>query len=419
MDRDVTLELLKYRLHCESKADKLSEYEEIRKAELKHRYFKTAKMAGVYAFVEQSQVVTEDHLYHAIALAEESGKAFDRILRRDRPYARLATYICTINREVTQADLVEDLPFYKGTESQKKDMMTLAIAHGYKSNMIIRKNTVDGIDFFSGDSLPETDLNQIRFSYSSNFTKDYRLEVQPWHHMHRLCTSKGYHWVNHHLLENADYPGGGYRDEMHVMPGFNLLVLDVDDGTPIDTAKLLLEEYNYLIHTTKSHTNDKNRYRIILPLSHTLSMDTKEYTTFMKNVFSWVPLPIDTQTGQRARKWETFPGQYWYNNNGELLDATKFIPKTKKSEELNQEISKQTNLNALERWFIMHTQEGNRNNKLLRYALCLVDTGQDFDSVQNNVLGLNQKITEPLDEREILTTIMQTVMKKITIRDSK
>ena len=420
MNRDVTLELLEYRLHCESKAEKMSEYEEIRKAELKHRYFKAAKMAGVYAFVEQSQVVTEDHLYHAIALAEQSGRAFERILRRDRPYARLATYVCTIGREVTQADLTEDLPFYKGTETQKRDMMTLAIAHGYRNNMIIKKNTVDDIDFFSGSALPETDLNKMMFSYSTDYTKDYNSEIRPWKDMYKLCTSKGHHWVNHHLEENIDYPGkGGYRDEMHVIPGFNVLVLDIDDGTPIDTAKLLLEEYIYLIHTTKSHTPAKNRYRVLMPLSHTLSMDAKEYKAFMKNVFSWVPLPVDTQTGQRTRKWETFPGQYCYNNNGELLDATKFIPKTKKSDELNRAISQQTNLTALERWFVMHTQEGNRNNKLLRFALCCVDMDQDFNSVQNNVLGLNQKIKEPLDEREIHTTIMQTVAKNIALRDSK
>lgn len=417
MNRDVTLQMLEYRLHCEEKAEKLSEYEEIRKAELKHRYFKVAKMAGVYAFVEQAQVVTEDHLYHAIALAEESGRAFDGILKRDRPYARLATYICTIGREVTQADLVEDLPFYKGSESQKKDMMTLAVAYGSKNNMVIKRSTEDGIDFFSGDSLPETDLNKVVFSFSTEYTKDYRSMIRPWQDLHKLCTAKDHHWVNHHLMENPDYPGGNYRDEMHVLPGFNLLVLDVDDGTPVDTTRLLLEEYTYLIHTTKRHTDQKNRYRIILPLTHTISLDKKEYRQFMKNVYAWVPIAVDTQTFERSRKWETFPGKHWYNE-GELLDATKFIAKTKKSDELNQAIASQTNLTALERWFVLNTETGNRNNKLLRYSLCLVDMGQDLASVQNNVLSLNQKLVEPLEEKEILTTIMQTVTRKIAQRDA-
>lgn len=414
MNKDVTMELLEYRLHCEDRAAQLSEYEEIRKAELKHRYFKTAKLAGAYAFAEQAQVVTEDHLYHAIALAEESGRAFERILRRDRSYARLASYICSINREVTQADLIEDLPFYKGSEAQKKDMMTLAIAHGYKNNQIIMKNTVDGIDFFSGKSLPETDLESMIFSYSADFTKDYRSEVQAFDKLHTLCTAEGLHWVNHHLVESVEFPGrGGYRDEVHVSPGFNLMVLDIDDGTKVDTAMMLMEDYTFLLHTTKRHTEDVHRFRMIFPLSHTLTMDAKEYKEFMRNIYSWLPLSVDEQTNQRSRKWLTCPGEYKYNY-GELLDATLFIPKTKKADEQQAVVAQHTNLSALERWFINNTQEGNRNNQLARYAFACVDLGQDIDSVRNNVLSLNNKLDSPLGEVEILSTIMQSVAKKMS-----
>lgn len=413
--KDVTLKLIEYRQHCERLADRLSDYEEIRKAELKHRYFKTLKMAGVYAFIDKAQVVTEDHLYYAIALAEESGKAFERILKRDRAHARLATYICTIGREVTQADLVEDLPFYKGTEQQKRDMMKMAMAYGYKNNMVIKINTIDDIDFISGDSLPETDINKVHLSYSTDWTSNYKNQIGKFSEMHRLCTAKGYHWVNHHLASAPDSPGG-YRSEEHVQPGFDLLVLDIDDGTSVDTTRLLLQEYTYLIHTTKSSTADKNRYRIILPLSHYVTLTKVEYKEFMKNVYNWIPLNVDTGTTDRCRKWETFPGQHWYNQ-GELLEATKFINKTKKAEELKSNIAKQTNLSSLERWFVMHTESGNRNNNMLRYSLCLVDMGQDFDSVRNNTLALNQKLIDPLSETEILSTIMSTVMKKINERD--
>ena len=420
MDRDVTLEKLEYRLYCEDRASHLSEYEEIRRAELKHRYFKVAKLAGVYAFVEQSQMITEDHLYHAIALAEESGKAFDRILRRDRSYARLANYICTINREVTQADLVEDLPFYRGSESQKKDMMKLAIAHGYRHNQVIKINTVDDIDFFKGESLPETNLDEMIFSYSRHdITKGYTAQEQPFNKLHQLCSANtGIHWVNHHLAENVDYSGmGGYRDEMHVVPGFNLLVLDVDDGTKIDTAKTLMEDYTFLLHTTKRHTEDNNRFRMIFPLSHTLKMDNKEYKQFMRNVYNWLPLGVDEQTNQRSRKWLSHKGYHLYNY-GDLIDATLFIPKTKKADEQKAVVASQTNLTALERWFVNNTQEGNRNNQLLKYALACVDMKQDVDSVRNNVIALNEKLQSPLEEKEILSTIMTTVMRKITERNN-
>ena len=46
----------------------------------------------------------------------------------------------------------------------------------------------------------------------------------------------------------------GYRDEAHCLPGINLVVIDVDEGIDLDTAKLLLQDYKYLMHTTKRHT---------------------------------------------------------------------------------------------------------------------------------------------------------------------
>jgi hypothetical protein len=414
MSKDVTLELLDYRLHCERLADRMSEYEEVRKAELKHRYFKVAKMAGVYAFVDGSQAITEDHLYQAIALGEESGRAFEAILKRDRAYARLANYICSIGREVTQADLTEDLPFYKGTEANKRDMMTLAVAHGYKHNMIIKKSTVDGIEFYTGSSLPETSLDKLIFSFSkSDITKNYENEIRPWSDIEKLCTTPNVHWVNHHLLVNEDFPDmKGYRDEMHVAAGFNLVVLDCDDGTSVDTAKLLLEEYTYFLYTTKRSTPDKERFRIVFPISHVLEFDKKEYKEFMDNIFKWLPFEVDTQTGQRSRKWLSNPGQVYYND-GELLDALEFIPKTKKAEERRIKLANQGSLTALERWFINATEEGNRNNQLARFAFALVDMGYDLDSIRNNVLALNSKLAEPLSEMEVLSTVMQSAAKKI------
>lgn len=412
MPKGVALQHIDYRLYCERKADKMSDYEDIRKAELKHRYFKVAKLAGVYAFIDKAPHITEDHLYYAIALAEESGQAFERILRRDRPYARLASYICSIGREVTHADLVEDLPFYKGSESQKKDMMTLAIAHAYKTNRIIRTNVVDGIEFISGNEIPETDLNKLIVSYSHDMARDYHNHEIPWPKLEVFAQKNDVHWANHRFAENPDYPGAGYRSESYVIPGFNVVVLDIDDGTPIQTTQTLLEEYTYFIYTTKRHTQEKHRYRLVMPISHTLELNRLEYKGFMENLYAWLPFHVDEQTNQRSRKWLANKGTYHFNE-GELLDALQFIPKTKKAEEYKTKVASQTSLNNLQRWFINHTEEGNRNNQLAKYAFALCDMNLDFDSIKNNVLDLNSKLDVPLSETEILSTVMQSVARKL------
>ncbi|MFM7810474.1 MAG: primase C-terminal domain-containing protein, partial [Acinetobacter junii] len=400
VSEDVTLLLLEYKLKCEMLAADMPEHDEIKKAELSHRYFKALKLAGAYAFIEDYPEITEDHLYSAIKLVEDSGKAFNEMLSRDKNYAKLAQYIASCGTEVTHVDLVEALPCYRGSVSQKQELMTLAIAWGYKNNIIIKKSFTDGIEFLHGETLKTTDLNSLILSYSDDIATGYESTRVPFDKLNKLTQEDGFHWCNHGFLDQ-------HRKEENAIPGFNLLVLDIDDGTSIETAKMLLAEYTYHMYTTKRHTDAENRFRIVIPLSHELKMDAHEYKEFMKNVFEWLPFKPDTQTNQRARKWLSCDGQYW-NNEGELLDALQFIPKTSKNEERQAKMLDMQSLDNIERWFLQNTGTGNRSNQLIKYALLLVDSGLDISLVSNKVLALNNKLADKLDETEILTTIMQS-----------
>jgi hypothetical protein len=406
MSREVSIELISYKMYCEAIAATMPEHEEIQKAELSHRYFKALKLAGTYAFIAGSFEITEEILYNAIKLIEDSGKAFSEILTRDRNYVKLAKYIAEIGRELTHVDLVEDLPFYKGSESQKRELMTLAIAYGYKNNIIIKKHYIEGIEFMKGESLKETNLDEMILSYSTQLAENYEGALAPFDKLHQMTNQPNLHWANHNFI-------GNYRLEDNVIPGFNIVVIDVDGEVSVETAKLLLQEYKYLIYTTKRHTDNDNRFRIMLPISHKLALDGNEFKGFMANIFDWLPFKVDTATNQRSRKWLTHKGNYWYNE-GELLDALLFIPKTSKSDAQKQRVLDLQSLSNLERWFINNTGEGNRSNQLIKYALVLVDSGMGLDSIRNNLLALNNKLPNKLDDAEIVSTILITAAKAIS-----
>ena len=408
MSKETSLLLIEYRLKCEREAESYPEHEEIKKAEISHRYFKALKLAGAYAFIDDSTELTEIHLYNAIKLAEESGAAFQQLLTRDRSYVKLAKYIATVKRDITQADLVEDLPFYRGALGQKTEMLSLAIAYGYKNNIIIKKSFSDGIEFLRGETLEATDLNKMVLSYSTDITTDYRNEYAPFDQLHRLVQVNGMHWVAHHL-------NGGYRNEENCIPGFNLVVLDVDGGMNISTAKMLLKDYKFLIYTTKRHTEEEHRFRIIFPINYKLDMDAKDYKEFMANIYEWLPFDVDTATNQRARKWMSHEGFYEYNE-GEMLDVLPFIPKTSKNNERKELINSQQSMDNLERWVINNIGDGNRNNMLLRYSMILMDGGFDFEAIRTRVMGLNEKIADKLEEVEVMGTIMVTVAKALAAR---
>ena len=408
MSKETCITLIEYKLQCERAAAKLPDHEEMRKAELSHRYFKVLKLAGAYAFIDDSAELTEAHLYNAIKLAEDSGVAFTQMLTRDRAYVKLAKYIAGKGMDITQADLTEDLPFYKGGTGAKNEMLSLAIAYGYKNNIIIKKSFSDGIEFLRGETLKATDLSQMLMAYSTDMTEGYSNERAPFELLHKVTQHQGIHWVNHHL-------NGGYRSEENAINGFNFVVIDCDGGVNLSTAKLLLKDYKALYYTTKRHTDEANRFRILLPINYELEMDAKDYKEFYKNVLEWLPFPADEQCGHRCKKWLSNNGHYEYTD-GAMLDALPFIPKTAKNETRKALYDTQQSMDNLERWFVNHTGDGNRSNQMIKFALLLVDGGYDFEGVRSRVMAFNDKITDKLEESEILGTIMVTVMKAIAKR---
>jgi len=411
MTADVSILLLEYKQNCEKAANLLPEYQSAQKAELEHRYFKVLKLAGAYAFIDGSPAVEEEHIYNAIRLAEDSGEAFKKLMNRDRNYVKLAKYMAAIDKEVTHADLVEDLPFYTGSQAHKQEMMTLAIAFGYQNNIIIKRNFIDSIEFLRGASLTETDLDKLTLSCSDDIATGYEPHRAAFKSLHKMTQQTGYHWCAHHFDE-------GQRREDNVIPGFDMVVLDVDDSVSMDTVRLLMDEYTYMMYTTKRHTEKNNRFRLILPMSHRLEMNKEDYTQFMKNIYEWLPFEVDTSTVDRSRKWLSHSGHHEYND-GELLSSLLFIPKTTKNSERQKFVADHQSLNNLERWFVKNTGVGNRSNQMIKYALALVDGGLELADIHDKVLALNNQIASKMDEREIATTIMQTTAKAIATRDAE
>ena len=411
MDRDVSIDLIQYKIDCERRASKMGNFDEVLKAEMTHRYFKVMKLAGAYAFIDRHQKITQDNLNYAIELTEDSGENFKRIQQRDAPYIRLAKFLAETKKKVTQVDLVENLQFFKGTEGQRKQMMTFAIAYGYKNNIIIKRSFIDDIEFFLGESLEVTDLSRMIVSHSAQITENYSNDIAPFDDLYKLTSMPGHNFINHHLMKKNAIDKGCYRDNSCIIPKFNLCIIDVDGGTQMHVAKEILADYKFLIYETKRSTDVKNRFRLILPLSHTLKLDEEDYKEFMLNVFNWLPFECDIPARDRTRKWLTHDGKY-IQNDGILLDVNKFIPRTDAAVKEKTKVESMENLSNIERWFAQRIKPGCRNSMMLRYALALLDNGKLTHEVQAAMVQLNHKIEFPLDENEIIGTIMKTVTRK-------
>lgn len=420
VSKPVGVELTAYRLQCEAEANAMPEHEEIRKAELSHRYFKSLKLAGVYAFIDESNEITDVHLRQAIKVAEESGASFQKLLKRERNFVRLAKYIAAAPDNLTHADLVEDLPYYPTSTVARKEMMDLAMAWGVSNHVVITKNVVQSVEFFSGSTLQETDLNKLTFSMSDHFAYDYEPQCQPLENLEKLFKAPNLHWCNHSFE-------GGHRSEDKVIPGFNLIVIDIDgdmydrNGNKVKHAVRremvhdLLKDYTFATYTTKSHTEEEHRFRLVIPTNYVLHLEKDDYKEFMDSFALWLPFDSDTAANQRSRKWRTNDlGDVHINRAPQVLDVLPFIPKTKANNEYVQQVADLGNMDALERWFLNNMDVGNRNNHLLNYAMMLKDGGLTYDEVEAKTLDLNKRCHAPLKQDELYSTVLKSVGSKYT-----
>ncbi len=406
-------QLFSYRVYCEQRSEEYPEHQEDVRAEMMHRHIKTMKVAAAFAALERLPVVLMRHINQAIALTEESGTAFQTMLTRDKAYVRLAKYITSNKNRVTQADLVTALPFYTGSQSARNDLMSLATSWAYSHDKLIKKEYADGIEFFSGDSLEQTDLEALPLSYSDHMADNYTNSTPSWAKLPKLLLAQDKHFTNHWLA--AGEHSMGHRSEANIVEGCNFIVLDVDGTASLPLVRSVLVDYKYYIYTTKSHKDDDHHYRIVMPLSHKVSLNRDSFGNFMRNIYNWLPFEVDVAAKDRCRKWASHPGQL-EENDGILLDATQFIPHTVRQEKLALAADTLKNLPALERWFALQMSAGNRNNMLARFAFVLVDIGLTLPEIETRVICLNNSQADKLSMAEIQQTVLRSVAQRIQQR---
>lgn len=402
--RKECLYLMKYKLNCEERGREFKEHQATLKAEIDHRYFKVMKLAAAYAFIDYEARITIDHLENAIKLVEDSGNEFQKLMTPERGYMKLAKFLASCSTPVTLSDLDESLACFKGTKTAKMEMIDYAIAWGYQNNMVIKRSFIDSIEFLKGEALQETNLNELYLSVSDHVAYRYTPQCVSFEELEELGTNSDLHWSNHTFNDD-------HRSRANVIPGFNLITLDIDGTLPLSTAMMIMEGTSAMFYTTKRHTEDENRYRIVIPTSHILELDPEEYGIFMEAVMESFPFEVDESCKEPEKKWLCNEGEVYFTE-GKLFDVLPFIPRTSQFDKRVERNKQYEDFDGLQRWIMQNTGDGNRNKQLFRYAMVMADAGLGYDEVEEAVIDLNNKLVDKLSETEIRTTIMKQVAKK-------
>ena len=294
-------------------------------------------------------------------------------------------------------------------------MINLATAWGYTNGILVKKRFEQSILFLRADRVDETNTDEMIISYSHHEAYQYQNEVLTWNNLVALTqmihpTTQGIlHWTNHHMKNS-------HRAEVNAIQRFNMVVIDIDKGKSLDLVKILFKPFKHIIYTTKSHGVDgADRFRLILPISHILTLDAQDYKDFYNNVLTALPVSVtpDSQCGTRSKKWQSHQGGQLFVNEGELFNVIPLVPRTTKEVEYKERLKEYRNMDNLERWFVSNTGEGNRNNQLYKYAVLLKDVGHSTDEVSRAVRALNSKLADKLSDEELMNTIIRSVASKV------
>jgi len=387
---------------------------------------KIARLAGIIALIGLKEEVDDEAINQAIQIQEQSNKALQYVLEPQTIYKRIYEALSIEPRGLSITELID-----KNIGTKKKidieHNIELLKDYAFRFN---QKVEVHGIaQKYRLVQYENTDLEKIICAISTGLSKDPAMEVYyknvaiPFFGEERsveaLVQNKVIHsYLTCHVESDKRKPEYGYRKKDNFISGQNLIVFDIDEGMSLQEAISLLEQYKYIIHTTKSHQKDKNgivadRFRILLPTKTEFYVTVEQHKELYENISKILGITTyDIATRNATRLWFTNPyAEVITKKEGDLLDVRCCLPDTEKEEKIRyvskeevDEVSKDKRIQGMIRYTLQNAVVGNRNNALFRLFAFVRDI-EDVNIAKNVVLSTNAMLSEPLSENEVLQII--------------
>jgi len=405
-------EYKRYEKECRLSSEQFGHFDTLKTVYTQNKHWLSLKLSAIICASELAPEITLEHFNKAKSIVNTSFEHMVKITNRPQKYELVVDYLLDENKEESEYTLTQKLPFYKDIKG-KRQFLELMKGYAFENNITLMIQDKHNVTFYSAKGREKVDLDKpLLFSYSLDITEDYFCNDDIlWKDFHKIiCSDKGACYSAHCFTD-------GYRNKANTIEGFTLVILDFDGGVSIDMAKLLFKDYTYLLATTKSHQIEKHgvvddRFRLILPMSNKLELESEQYSKFYQALLDDLPVEADGAVKDTSRFFFSASGEHWYNE-GELFDATKYIPNTQEAEIYTKQgnaLAKK-NINGIGQ-YILRNETSGRNNQLIKYSLLLMDKGYTHDETKDEILKLNKQFSSPLAESEIKRTIFKTIERK-------
>jgi len=388
---------------CRNRARNDKTLPEAIKVELENRAWKALRLAGIYAVFDGGMVVSEKNMQDAIEWTEGRDADVKELLRRRTNEERIFEYLERHEDFVTRHQIKAEAI---GTISKIEFEYSMEIIHEYaerRDAVIIEK--IEGVkNFYMIEQAQKVDPTEINMSVSKDLAKGFVSSTVDWNKFDEI------------LKLEANYSAGSFKDNHRTKDNYmgeqDVVILDIDDGIPLEAAKTFFSEWDCWIATTKSHQKEKNglacdRFRVVLLPNIKIKMDSDTYSEFMANIMDGLGGFADPSCKDSSRFYYGFSGsETWKSDSTERFDIRDYIPKTKRHREVFVESGKITNATQLEKFFIRKANVSHRNDHIYRYGNMMREAGENWET---KVMEINNKLNEPLSEKEIESTVIASI----------
>jgi len=380
---------------------------------------KIVKLSALHAILHNRNITKED-IDYAYDFNIRCRATVSSLFNTEPPHKRIYKILKTSNQALSKSEVLERDIFQRSTFNEDIDLVS---EYCYRKNEVL--NIVGSkVKKYIITKLPENKLNEIIVSVCAEnhgarsfdfipieipfFDSENSLEKL-------VVTEKKDSFTLCHFNKKGKAQFG-YRSIETAKPNQNCIAFDFDGGSRIEDTIELMKQFTYIIYTTKSHTEENHRYRLLLPTKTNFYVDNEQHKGLLKNIGDLLGLPtFDVSTRNIDRLWFTNPNAKVYTNKASLLDIECCIPETEIAEkqlvkadaENIDDITADKRIYGMIKYTIANAYKGNRNNALFRLYAFVKDLKPD--EAGEITYRVNAMINDPLTEREIQKIIRRSI----------
>jgi hypothetical protein len=314
--------------------------------------------AYIKAFIEGKCYIEIDDIKYGWNIFIKTRETSLEVFNEKQAHNEVYKYL-TLKPNQTHSELLTLSDVIPKVKNQWKDTLALVQELAYISSKRLKVSS-GAVQRYSIEDLPRTNLNKIIVSLSKDDKMEKSIQYQPvelsFDDLPKLVTSKrrvevddnGEEYVTgtdsfclaHFEPSTKTEPWGHRRAVSYIQEG-NMIGFDFDATENIDDIKYLLEQYKYILYTTKSHRKAKrdfkDSFRVLLPTLNNFELTPEQYKEMMNNIFEYLEVNADIATRNVSRLWFTNPHEdceVYVNDVDDLFDIEPFKPDTNSRKEM-------------------------------------------------------------------------------------